>query len=286
MRIAENVVLGLDLGNGSIGWALIDENPETLERKLYSKTLASGEVMYALGSRIIDVPENPKTKELLNVARRQKRGVRRVIARRASRMRALRRLFAEYGCNIDTEETYHCRGKVQDSPWELRRRALYELLSPEQFAVALLHIAKHRGFRSNSKNEGSDAEQGKINSAMEVLKKELDADNAETVGEYFALRGGMRNRNNYRGEAQYTQMLKRSWQEEEARLLFERQRSFGSSFASQEMEASYASLAFEQRELKSVSSMVGRCVFCEDDRRAPAYAPTAELFRFLQGVVN
>ena len=60
MRIAENVVLGLDLGTSSIGWALIEENPETQERRILSRQSSDGVCTYALGSRIIDAPEEAK----------------------------------------------------------------------------------------------------------------------------------------------------------------------------------------------------------------------------------
>ncbi|MBQ8664455.1 MAG: hypothetical protein IJ474_01565, partial [Mailhella sp.] len=200
MRIAENVVLGLDLGNASIGWALIEEDPLTLEKHILSKiSPESGEVFYAMGSRIIDAPEDAKTHELLNVSRRQKRGVRRVIARKSQRMRAIRRLLAEAGVPgiQDAESIHHERGVAQVSPWELRSRGLTEKLSDRDFAVALIHIAKHRGFRSNSKSEGNDADAGKVKDALRELGLRLEESGAETIGQLMAMQGTARNRKNY-----------------------------------------------------------------------------------------
>lgn len=289
MRIAENVVLGLDLGNASIGWALIEEDPLTLEKRILSRTSPeSGEVLYALGSRIIDAPEDAKTRELLNVALRQKRSVRRVIARKAQRMKAVRRLLAEAGVPgiQDVEAIHHERGTAQASPWELRSRGLTEKLSDREFAVVLIHIAKHRGFRSNSKSESQADDAGKVKEALRELERRLAESGAETIGQLMARQGGARNRKNHKGEACYDNMLMRSWQEKEVRLLFERQRSFGSALAASGIEERYAELAFEQRELKSTAGMVGRCSLLEGELRAPAFAPTSELFRFLQKVVH
>ena len=288
MRIAENVVLGLDLGNGSIGWALIEEDPDTLEKRIYSKTSPEGVVTYALGSRVIDVPENAKTKELLNVARRQKRMVRRVLARRAQRMRALRRLFFDAGLEraFDLEGFYHAKGKAQVSPWQLRAEGLTRLLTPEEFALALLHIAKHRGFRSNSKSgQKDDLEAGKVKQGLHEMAGKLREAGAETVGAYLSTLPTRRNHPNYKGEASYGMTLMRSWQEEEAALLFERQRGLGNALATESVQKRYASLAFDQRELKSVADMVGECAFIAGEKRAPAFAPTAELFRFLQKIL-
>ncbi len=289
MRIAENIVLGLDLGNASIGWALIEEDPITLEKHILTRTSPeSGEIFYAMGTRIIDAPEDAKTRELLNVARRQKRGVRRVIARKAQRMKAVRRLLAEAGVVdvLDMEATHHALGVAQVSPWELRSRGLTEKLSDRDFAVVLIHIAKHRGFRSNSKSENKADDAGKVKDALRELELRLAESGAETIGQLMAMQEVTRNRKNYKGEACYDNMLMRNWQEEEVRLLFERQRSFGNALASSGIEERYASLALDQRELKSVADMVGRCVFLEGEVRAPAFSPTAELFRFLQKVAH
>lgn len=287
MRIAENIVLGLDLGYTSIGWALIEEDSQTQERRIHSKTSADG-VVYALGSRIIDAPEDAKTRELLNVNRREKRAARRVIARKAQRMRALRHLFFEAGVtNIkDIESIHNAKGRKQVSPWVLRDRGLKEKLSPEEFAIALLHIAKHRGFHSNSKAESADADTGKVKEALDELDRKLKESGAETIGQYMAAQKIARNRANYKGEAQYFNVMKRIWQKDEVHLLFERQRSFGSALAGTELESRYESLAFDQRELKSVADMVGNCVFLDGEKRAPSFAPVAEQFRFLQRIVH
>lgn len=287
MRIADNVVLGLDLGSSSIGWALIEESPITLEKHILHKVSPDGIVTYAIGSRIIDAPEDAKTHELLNVARRQKRSVRRVIARKAQRMKAVRNLIAEAGVPEvkDLDAVYHEKGTPQRSPWELRSRGLQHPLSDLEFAVALIHIAKHRGFRSNSKNENND-DAGKVKESLRELGRKLEESGAETIGQLMAERPDRRNRKNYKGEAQYTHMVMRSWQEKEVHLLFERQRTFGNRLAASGIEERFCSLAFDQRELKSVAFMVGNCVFLEHEKRAPAFSPTAELFRFLQRIVH
>ena len=207
MRIAENIVLGLDLGSSSIGWALIEESPITLEKHILQKVSPDGIVTYAVGSRIIDAPEDAKTHELLNVARRQKRSVRRVIARKAQRMKAVRNLIAEAGVpeikNLDA--VHHEKGTPQNSPWELRSRGLQSPLSDLEFAVALIHIAKHRGFRSNSKNENND-DAGKVKESLRELERKLKESGAETIGQFMAEQSDRRNRKNFKGEAQYTHM--------------------------------------------------------------------------------
>lgn len=53
LPLDENVVLGLDIGYASIGWAMIRENAESHKKCLVSRTNKNGEVFYAVGSRIL-----------------------------------------------------------------------------------------------------------------------------------------------------------------------------------------------------------------------------------------
>ncbi len=95
-------VLGLDIGIGSCGWAVVELppiDPETGERRAIDRP--SGEIqefeILACGARCFDLPEDPKTKELLNKKRRLFRGQRRVLGRRRQRMRAVRSRLARQG---------------------------------------------------------------------------------------------------------------------------------------------------------------------------------------------
>ena len=72
--MSKRLVLGLDLGIASCGFALLDfENKEIL----------------AAGVRCFEKAENPKTGASLALPRRQKRMLRRTIRRRRQRMRKI-----------------------------------------------------------------------------------------------------------------------------------------------------------------------------------------------------
>ncbi len=74
--IDEDLAIGLDIGIGSVGSAV-----------------ASRDAVLFAGSRCFDVPEEPKTRELKNKTRREKRGQRRVTRRRRQRLAAIRDLL-------------------------------------------------------------------------------------------------------------------------------------------------------------------------------------------------
>lgn len=287
MQLNDRVILGLDIGMGSLGWALIEEHPETLEKTLVQKINPNGEVQFALGARLIAVPEDPKKKELLNVHRRQMRMQRRVIRRRAQRMRALRRLLSGYGMqSVEDIATFHHQPKneKQRNPWQLRVEGLERRLTAEEWACVLLHMAKHRGFKSNSKRDrsGTDAETGKVLSAVEGLQKNMAASAARTVGELFAALPRKRNRKDSMGNANYSMTILRILLEEETDLLFAKQKEMGNPHTPQELRIAYKKLAFEQRPLQSVAGLIGPCAFMPHEKRAPRFAPTAELFRLVQ----
>ena len=66
-------------------------------------------------------------------------------------MASLRRLFAAEGL-LPSADRAALRQPGFD-PWQLRAEGLERRLEPAEFAVALGHVARHRGFRSNSKRE-------------------------------------------------------------------------------------------------------------------------------------
>ena len=144
----EDIVFGLDVGIASCGWAVIDTKKESI---------------LAMGSRCFEPPEDPQKKTLYNEQRRTKRGMRRVISRRSGRMNSVRQVIQDAGLvESPTHEYFQSLGKNLPDPWETRAIAIEEVITPEEAAVALIHVAKHRGFKSNSKRDAADADGGKV----------------------------------------------------------------------------------------------------------------------------
>lgn len=255
--------LGVDLGIASCGWALIEQGGE------------AGRIV-AWGARCFDAPETPKERRPLNALRRQFRGMRRVIRRRRQRMAAIRALFASHGL-LPTTGCDALRGEGLD-PWALRADGLDRALTPREFAVALGHIARHRGFRSNAKTRrNEEAETGRVKAGIE--RNRLGG-GWRTLGEMFArdarYAGQKRNR-----DGEYTRSVLREDHEHEVRVLFARQRVLGNALATDGLEQAFAGLAFDQRDPDDSEHMVGFCGFERDQRRAARRSYSFELFRFL-----
>lgn len=272
MLLRDDVVLGLDIGIGSIGWALVEQPQDEF-------ALCKGNNIPSLGSRAFDIPENPK-KELLNVHRRTMRQQRVTSRRRRRRIKAVRSLLVRHGLLDSTSPTSFLHHATD--PWLLRKGGLDRLLGKTEFAAVLLHMAKHRGFESTSKREGKDNDTGKMLAAVGTLRERMAKANAPTVGAYMADLPRKRNRKGPDGTPVYEHTVLRALLKEELDLLFTRQRELGNDAASDALKEEFAAIAFRRRPLKSVEDIIGACPFEPDEKRASKYAYTSELFRLAQ----
>jgi CRISPR-associated endonuclease Csn1 len=267
-------VLGLDCGIASIGWAVLEVAEDKPEGSII-----------ACGTRMFDSPEEatPSGPKLKSEARRTFRGQRKVIRRRRQRMNAIRQLFKEHGL-LETASSESLKRPGID-PWVLRTKSLEKSLTPEELAVTLGHIARHRGFRSNAKGAAKEnaSEDGKMKKAMSESREKLSR--YRTYGEMLvqdeAFTGRKRNR-----EGDYSRTPLRDDLAAEVRSIFRSQRRLGSTVANETLEEKFAAIAFTQRGLQDSESLVGSCPFETDQKRAAKRGFSFELFRYLSRLAN
>lgn len=316
-EIDETLALGLDLGVGSCGQALVYDTVENKAaligsngKRAFLKGLPDFPNRIAfLGVRAFDVPETREKTgvKLKNPVRREKRHLRKTIRRRAWRMWKVRALLQHHGLlpddyPVDPKLWKTKVGVPQDpsvtkwarwhaqmtagatgrtGPLDLRVKGLDEKLEPLELAAALLHLAKHRGFRSNRKGESLDDEGGKVLTAIGENKQRMSDGNFRTVGEMLLKHPDFQDRKRNRAGS-YTATLQRKDQLAEIEALFRRQRELGNALASAELEAAYKPLFFDQKPLKNSLGLLGDCPFEEGEKRGPRMAYSFELCRALQ----
>ncbi len=269
--INEDIVFGIDVGIASCGWAVVD---------------TKNEAILAMGSRCFEPPEDPQKKTLYNEQRRTKRGMRRVTSRRSGRMNSVRRIIKDAGLvDTPTHKYFQSLGKHAPDPWETRALAVEESIAPEEAAVALIHIAKHRGFKSNSKRDAADTDGRDVLSAVEDWDKTRgERTYAQAVIDKTSGTDQPDRRRNKAGRYEFTpprQMLY-----EEASQIIQTQRALGSEWATEKFEKNYLEVAFHQRELKSSEKFVGNCPFESDEKRAAKFSYSFEMFRLLEKLVH
>lgn len=158
-------ILGLDLGTNSIGWAVVNEAENPIEKSSIVK----------LGVRV-----NPLTVDELtnfekgksittNADRTLKRSMRRNLQRYKLRRENLIKVLKENDF-IDDETCLSENGnRTTFETYRLRAKAATEEISLKEFARVLLMINKKRGYKSSRKAKST--EEGQLIDGMEIAKR-------------------------------------------------------------------------------------------------------------------
>jgi CRISPR-associated endonuclease Csn1 len=278
MHIKDAIVLGLDIGPNSIGWALFqfkDGKPDQL--------LKNGSRVFEAGLDDLETDGKGKSR---NTARRDARGHRRLLERRARRIRNLADtlqkvgLFPE-GDMEDANERHHILVDLDiqlGSPYKLRARALNEKLNPVELGRTLFHLAQRRGFLSNRKSAPKKAEEdGKVKSAISELSQKMEQEGARTLGEYFS-------KIDPRNEPIRGRYTSRKMYQDEFEAIWKTQAIHYPELLTDTLKKKIEHHIFFQRPLKSVSHLIGKCELEKGRKRAPWALLCAQRFRYLQKV--
>ncbi len=294
-------ILGLDIGANSIGWALMgtkNNKPNHIERTS-ARIFEAG----------VDGQMEQGREESLNKKRRDARGQRRTIFRRAGRKKDLWSLLQGAGLaaeGMPNEALPALDKKLSDSwmkklglkskdkeqerarflhvvPYFLRAHALDEKLTPHELGRALYHLAQRRGFLSNRKATPKDKEKKKeeegIKAKMADLQRKIDASATRTLGEYFS----KLNPEEERIRSRYTT---RNMYEKEFEEIWRAQSSHHPRVLTEDFRKKVHHAIFYQRPLKIRKEFIGDCEFEKDRKRAPWALLVAQRFRLIQNVNN
>lgn len=266
-------ILGLDLGETSIGWSIIllrNGIPDKLER---------------MGVRIYSDGRDAKSHEPLSVTRRVARSMRRRRDRYIGRRERLIGVLVKYGLMPEDENERKALKTL--NPYELRARALDEKLKPYELGRALYHIDQRRGFKSNMKTDRKDAESGAMKQAIARTREKMAEVGARTLGEFlYSLNKSKTSTQEFvpvrmrsrleKSKAVYEMYPDRKMYEDEVRQIFEKQG------LNEEARKEIFETIFFQRPLKPAE--LGFCEFEDNERRAYAASPLFQKFRALQQV--
>ena len=286
------IILGLDLGVSSIGYALYDSENQ--------RFITTGSRIFQAG-----VDSSPLGKESpRNTTRREKRQVRRQIFRRSERQKLLIKVLQDLGWLPEEEVLLELI--LQKNPYELRRKALDEKIGLDELGRILIHLSKRRGFKSSRKSGGGtdededkgvlfkgDAKAGKI--GINELSDEIEKGGFRTIGEYFDSLDPhqVRIRNRYILRSHYHDEFDKIW---ESQLRFHPEIEKPTTFESiirnhskprqqerwkdknlNDFLKNY--VLYFQRPLKSQKQNVGKCTFEPKCNRSPKSALVFQEYR-------
>jgi CRISPR-associated protein, csn1 family len=278
--------LGLDIGTSSVGWAVLDLDKERI---------------HDLGVRIFERPEVPKTGKSLAEPRRIARSARHRLRRRRQRLNYLKRFFIDN--NLISEgrisdilsPTHPKKWRPIYDPYTLRIKGLNEKLSPEELFVALYHIAKRRGYKSNRISiEEQDVEGSQVLSAISENKLLLEKYKTKSVAKVLTLDEKFKNNKRNKTSTYKNSFVRKNF-EDEVMLLLESQKKFGLKLPYEKIQTLlygnvkngnyngiFSQRPFMTREL--IEKMRGNCEFEPEKPRAPKASYSFELFRLAQNL--
>ena len=260
-------ILGLDLGIASIGYAIVN---------LDEDNFSNGQIITS-GVRVFTQAENPKDGASLALPRREARALRRIIRRKAFRLQQIKSLFVKYNI-ISEKDVLDLYKSPVPNVWGIRTNALYSKQTSKNVCLALLHIAKRRGFRSMRKSEEKrKKETGKLLQGISQFKQILEQSSYQTIGEFLYHLPSCEPKRNKEGS--YSHSVARNMLEEEVHMILEKQRSYGNTIFNPDFEKEFNAIAFNQNPL--MPSVPGKCPFEPAENRAPKNSYTAELFNSL-----
>ena len=126
-----NYYLGLDVGIGSIGWAVINIEKKRIE-DFNVRIFESGEIKV-----------NHKNSRASQQCRKS-RGLRRLYRRRSHRKLRLKNYLSVIGLTTPEKINYYYE-TADNNVIQLRYKGLSEKLTPEEIAACLIHISNNRG---------------------------------------------------------------------------------------------------------------------------------------------
>lgn len=160
LGLPRHLVLGMDPGIASCGFALIDTaNHEILD----------------LGVRLFDSPTHPKTGQSLAVIRRGFRSTRRNIDRTQARLKHCLQVLKAYGLipQDATKEYFHTT-KGDKQPLKLRVDGLGRLLNDREWALVLYSLCKRRGYIPHGEgNQDNQAKAARFYPPLRPTRKQL-----------------------------------------------------------------------------------------------------------------
>lgn len=272
-----NYSLGLDIGTTSCGWSVINLDKKRIED---------------LGVRIFEGAENPKNGQSLATPRREKRGMRKRLHRCRIRLNFLKQFFIQQKILSSQQiESLLAPHKNQIDPYTVREKALSEKLTPEELFIALYHIAKRRGYKSNSRAESNgDADENKKTlsaiTANQTFLKEY-----QTVGE--ALNHAEKFKSHKRNKPNdYSNSFARADFEDEIKKILNKQSEFYPVLNEEKIQELLYSenfgILFQRRFMtpELIEKMRGKCQFEKEKPRAQRASYSFELFRLASDLVH
>jgi CRISPR-associated endonuclease Csn1 len=321
-------ILSLDLGSNSVGYAAVQtQGWETLEDP-------SKFGIFLLGSHVFDEAGEDKngTRTLKNQVKRKFRLGRRTYRRRCNRRNNLYAIFTTLGALPTNEQerdavlTRHTAQGRCVQPLVLRQLGLDEKLSLEEFAKAICHLNRNRGYLStrdlmaegipdeyrkisqyelesdDDKKDAAKIEQSAVLGGIKAAYEAIKRGEARTYGElmvvnanegkytrHYTKRFDKNDKNVKTLQPESKKLIYRSDRaliKEEFHRLFDKQSTFHPMMLTPELRQQLENTIFKQNELTGSEDKRKSCPVYETSLCAPKTSDAFQKSRILQELFN
>ncbi len=275
----ENYIIGLDIGIASIGWAVLGMD----KSKMPTHIAETGVV-------VVESMEDDKG-GLKNVDRRDYRGARRTLRRRKFRVNSVESLIKERLNIKNIDDIYK---DSTENVYELKCKGIYSGLNHNELSRVLLHYVKHRGFKSNRKNEEEEknSEDGKVTKAIKENEQRMKDLGVEYISELLLKE--LDGINTIKNTDNYKFSFSRSNYEKEINALLDTQ--ILNNVIDEEFKNKYIEIWSSQRDFSegpggdskyavNFANVFGYCKFT-GDIRAPKTSVSQEINTLLSKLIN
>ena len=271
--MTNKVRIGLDIGIGSIGWAVI-----TGEQK--------NSRIENFGVRVFDSGELENGKSRKSQVRRGFRGVRRLIRRRYFRKELLKAHLQNIG--LLNEKVMREYERIKDQNVHvLKAKGVSEELSPAELYKCLIHTCNHRGYRDFYEDDETldmEDETSVNRAAASEFEKMFKSSGCETVSlficKHFVNEAGQIEFRNRDSRKDKYLLIRRSLLRDELRIILDKQAEYHSALTPHNIET-IDKIIFSQRNFEDgpgnpddpfrrytgFLESLGSCPFCTGDRR-------------------
>ena len=252
------IVLGLDIGIGSCGWALLD---------------LANRIIIDMGVRLWDVPQESKTKISKAEKRREERSSRRNIKRNSDRAKHCLNLLIKYGFVPEgVNKSWIQTVKGDPQPLESRAKALDELIDNRHLAQALYNISLRRGYIPHGEGSDSkDSDDKKVLVALKENERIMLEKGYRTVGEML-YRSDEKNPRSRNRDGNYSYCVPMSLLVDEAKKIIQTQHSLGNTLAIEDFENDFIDVMTWEKDVKNLEeriyNSVGHCVYFPEEKVA------------------
>lgn len=267
--------LGLDVGTASIALVAVRLDAEG----------NPAEIVYH-SDRIFEEPLDPGKKggigEAKKARRRRARLARKLIDRRAGRLRAIADL-----CRLIGLDPTSVRPDSGQDIHRLRADAVSKPISCPDLIRVLLRMSKRRGYAGGFRTRRENQEEGKVEGGISQLKTAMTEAGYEYLGQYLNHRFQkgqilkLKNVGLYAERAMLEAEFARMWDvQSKAHPVLSGSRN------GRTLREIFRQTLFYQRPLKSVAPMVGNCQLEPSLPRAPMAQPAMQAFRIEKQIAD